>query len=53
MRLKGIEVAHLELAQAACNNNALMTNGVHRGAGLREEGLGDGGRSRGRRWRRR
>jgi len=28
MQLKGIEAAHLELAQAACNNNALMTNGI-------------------------
>jgi len=27
-RLKGIEAAHLELAQAARNNNALMTNSV-------------------------
>jgi len=27
-RLKGIEAAHLELAQAVRNNNALMTNGV-------------------------
>jgi len=28
MRLKGIEVAHLELAQVAHNNNALMTNSI-------------------------
>jgi len=27
-RLKGIEAVHLELAQAARNNNALMTNGI-------------------------
>jgi len=28
MQLKGIKAAHLKLAQAARNNNALMTNGV-------------------------
>jgi len=27
-RLKGIEAVHLELAQAVCNNNTLMTNGI-------------------------
>jgi len=28
MWLKGIEAAHLEMAQMVRNNNALMTNGI-------------------------